>query len=85
MTRIEAGPQHEVAYQELAALLKKHAGHLSSLEMLAVAANLVGKLVAMQDQRKVTPETAMEIVARNIEMGNAQVLALLESKQKDER
>lgn len=69
-----AKPQHEAAYQELCALANKHAGTLTAIELLAVAANMVGKLVALQDQRTTSPEMAMEVVARNIETGNRQVL-----------
>lgn len=69
-----AKPEHEVAYQELNGLLRRHAENLSGLEMLAIAANVVGKLVALQDQRKVSPEMAMEVVAQNIEYGNKQVI-----------
>lgn len=69
-----AKPEHEVVYQELIALVNKHAGHLDALEMLAVASNMLGKLVAMQDQRTVSPAKAMEVVARNIEYGNQMVL-----------
>lgn len=69
-----AEPQHEVAYTDLTLLLRKHAGKLSAIEMLAVAANMLGKLVAMQDQRTTTPEVAMETVARNLETGNRQIL-----------
>lgn len=66
--------EHEIAYQDLAALMARHADKMTALELLAVAANLVGKLVAMQDQRKVTPELAMKIVAENLEFGNQQAL-----------
>lgn len=72
-----AAPEHEVAYQDICALLNKHAGKLDAIEMLAVAANMLGKLVAMQDQRKFTPAAVMEVVAQNIESGNRQVLAQL--------
>lgn len=72
-----AKPEHEVVYQELTALLQKHAGKLSAIEMLAVASNMVGKLVAMQDQRSVTPAEAMKVVADNIEYGNKSVLDML--------
>lgn len=48
-------------------------------EMLALASHMVGQLVALQDQTKFTPETAMEIVARNIEIGNAEVIDDLRS------
>jgi len=74
MSLHQAKPEHEVAYQDLCALVNKHADKLSALELLAIAANMVGKLVAMQDQRKLTPSAAMEIVAKNIEYGNQQVM-----------
>lgn len=67
-------PEHEVAYQDLIKLVRKHSDKLSSLELLAVAANMLGKLVALQDQRSVSPAMAMEVVARNIEHGNKTVL-----------
>ena len=72
-----AKPEHEVLYQELIALVNKHAGHMDALQMLAVASNMLGKLVALQDQRTVTPAHAMEVVAQNIEHGNQQVLQQL--------
>lgn len=77
MSLHQAKPEHEVAYQDLCALVNKHADQLSSLELLAVAANMLGKLVALQDQRKVTPAMALEVIAQNIEHGNQQVLAQL--------
>lgn len=72
-----AKPEHEVAYQDLCALVNKHADKLSPIELLAVASNMLGKLVALQDQRTTTPAKAMEVVAKNIEHGNLQVLQQL--------
>lgn len=72
-----ARPEHEVAYQDICALASKHADKLSAIELLAVASNMLGKMVAMQDQRTTTPSQAMEIVAQNLEHGNAQVLEQL--------
>ncbi len=72
-----AKPAHEVAYQDLTKLISKHADDMTGLELLAVAANMLGKLIAMQDQRTVTKDQAMEVVVRNIEHGNAQVLEQL--------
>ncbi len=69
-----AKPEHEVAYQDLCQLVNRHASKLTSLELLAVASNMLGKLVAMQDQRAISPAMAMEIVALNLEHGNKQVL-----------
>ncbi|WP_407146282.1 hypothetical protein [Bradyrhizobium sp. ORS 86] len=75
-----AKEEHQVAYQDLCALVAKHAGKLSPAELLAVAANMLGKLVAMQDQRVMTPEKAMAIVAKNLEVGNRQVIEQLMGK-----
>lgn len=72
-----ANPDHEVAYQDLCQLVNKHAGKLTALELLAVAANMVGKIVAMQDQRTTTLEMAMEVVSANIEQGNRSVFEQL--------
>ena len=55
-----AAPEHEVAYQDIVALVRKHGEHLSAVEMLAIAANMLGKLCAMQDQRSLTPAMVME-------------------------
>ena len=69
-----AKPEHEIAYQDLCALMNRHADKLTALELLAIAANMLGKLIALQDQRKVSPDMAMEVVARNIEVGNKQAV-----------
>lgn len=58
---------------EMVAVLRKHE-HLRADEMLAVASYFVGQLIALQDQRKVTPSMAMELVASNIEAGNQHAL-----------
>jgi len=76
-----ANPEHEVAYQDICALVNKHASSLSAMEVLAVAANMVGKLVALQDQRTTTPEIAMRTVAANIEAGNQMVLDQLRNSK----
>ena len=70
-----AAPQHEIAYQDIVALVLKHGEHLSLVEMLAIAANMLGKLLAYQDQRNLTSAAAMEIVIQNIQMGNQQAVA----------
>lgn len=41
-------------------------------QVLAVFAFTLGQLIAMQDQRRFTPEKVMEIVSANIEAGNRQ-------------
>lgn len=56
------------------AAIRKEAEHMDALEILAIASYTVGQLVALQDQRTVTPAMAMEIVASNIEAGNLHVI-----------
>lgn len=70
---------HEAIYQDLCDVLRKYGDKLSGLEMLAVVSNMVGKLVAFQDQRHVTATMAMQVVSKNIETGNAQALAGLDN------
>jgi hypothetical protein len=77
MSVITAKPEHEVAYQDLCALVSKHADKVSAYELLAIAANMLGKLVALQDQRIVTTVDALELISRNVEIGNQQVIEQL--------
>lgn len=67
-------PEHEVAYQDVCALCSKHADKLNPLELLAVASNMLGKLLAMQDQRSTSVDRAKEVMIRNIELGNQQAV-----------
>jgi flagellar hook assembly protein FlgD len=69
-----AKPEHEVAFSDLVALVQKHSEKMTSLELLAVASNMVGKIVALQDQRTTTAEVAMEVVVRNVQQGNQDVV-----------
>lgn len=73
-----ANPDHEVAYQDMVGLLSKHADKIDALEMLAIGANMIGKLLAMQDQRTITPRQAMDVVIRNLELGNQQAIQNVE-------
>jgi hypothetical protein len=74
-------PRHAAFRDDLIAVLRKHGDDVSAPEMLALASHMVGQLVALQDQRTMSPERAMEIVAANIETGNHEVIeGLLDSK-----
>jgi hypothetical protein len=53
---------------------------VSKLELLGIAANLVGRLVAYQNPRIVTPEIAMQVVHSNIEIGNLQAIEEISGK-----
>jgi hypothetical protein len=74
MSQYAAKPEYEVLYQDLVVLLRRHADKMTAAEMLAVGANMLGKLIAMQDQRSMTREKALKIVIENMNLGNQQVL-----------
>ena len=72
-------PHHQAMRDDLIAVMRKHGAHLRSDEVLALAAYTVGQLIALQDQRTMTPAMAMELVASNIEAGNQQAQAEVKS------
>jgi hypothetical protein len=72
-------PKHLAMRDEMIAVIRKHGSHLPADEILAIAAYTVGQIVALQDQRTMTPAMAMEIVASNIEAGNQQAQAEVKS------
>lgn len=62
------------ARDSLMEALRPHAANMDPLEILAVLSYTVGQLVAMQDQRSVTPEIAMRVVSENLAAGNAAMI-----------
>ena len=68
---VPAPPKAEACYQAMIKAMRPFADDLGPAGMLAIASNLVGKLIALQDQRTMTREMALELVARNIEAANA--------------
>jgi hypothetical protein len=71
---VKPSPKHVAFRDDLITVFLKHGDNLSSVEMLALAAHFTGQLIALQDQRTMTPQRAMSIVANNIELGNQEVL-----------
>ncbi len=45
-------------------------GDISAMETLAVLSYCVGQCIALQDMTKVTPKMAMDLVSKNIQIGN---------------
>ena len=74
--------ERDMAFRsELLTLWNKYAGDLPAEKMLALSAYTVGQMIAMQDQRKFTSATIMELVSENIEAGNKNALDnLMDSK-----
>lgn len=75
MKSVPVTPDLQAFRAEVMALLERHAGALPAEHMLACAAQLVGQIAALQDQRRYTGEMAMAIISENIRVGNAAVLA----------
>lgn len=71
---IKPEPGHVAFRADLIAVLRKHEANLTAEDMLALAAHLVGQLIALQDQRTMSPDRAMATVAANIEQGNQEVI-----------
>ena len=64
---------HLAFMDDAKALLRKFE-HLDAMQLLAIASQLVGNLIALQDQTKVTSDMALEVVFQNVEIGNATVI-----------
>ena len=56
----------------------KEGANLDVVVILAVMSNVVGRLIAMQDQTMYTPSQVMKMVGENIEQGNQDVINGLE-------
>lgn len=72
--------KHLAFRDAMIATMREHGTELPAEELLAVAAHFVGQLIALQDQRTMTRELAMQIVSNNIEQGNMEVIAGLITK-----
>jgi hypothetical protein len=64
---------HQAFYDAVLAAAKTHLPN-EPLTVLAILSQIVGRVVAMQDQTKVSPALAMEVVSVNLEAGNRQML-----------
>jgi len=71
------GPEHHALRNELLNVARRYGDKINAEEILAIVAHLCGQLVALQDQRTMTTERAMQLIGKNIEQGNAEVIALM--------
>ena len=72
-------PQQLALRDDFLAVMRKHGSELRAEDILAIASYTVGQLIALQDQRTMTPAMALEIVASNIEAGNQHAQAEVKS------
>jgi len=80
MRSVTASADHERIRLRLLSVLKTDGADLPADEILAVVAHLTGQLVAMQDQRRFTPDAVMTLVSQNIEAGNRHAIEFLLGK-----
>ena len=81
MKTINIKPVHASFKKDLANFLETYDDKLSAEEMLAVTSQVVGMMVAMQDQTKSSVAKIMEVVSLNIQTGNAAAVAELLKEQ----
>lgn len=72
---------HEALKKSIMECFEPYKDKISAIEILAVLSNTVGQCLAMQDQTKLTPEMALQIVSANIEQGNQYAVAQLMATQ----
>jgi hypothetical protein len=77
MKTLKAGAADNALRADICALIARHLIPDTPERCLAIAAQVVGQVLAMQDQRKMTTDQAMSIVIANIETGNQAVIANL--------
>lgn len=75
MKSVEPNAAHLEYNQALRAVLIRFQHRMDAHEMLAITAHLCGALLALQDQRKMTLDQAMQIILQNIELGNQEMIA----------
>lgn len=62
-------------------LKKQMPPDMPAQRILAITSQFVGQLIALQDQRSMTPDRAMQIVTTNIEIGNQAAMLHLASPE----
>lgn len=71
---VDPADRHRRMKDAVVAAMSKEVGDMPSDEMLAVLCQIVGQMIALQDQRKYTAASVMDLVSRNIEIGNQMIL-----------
>lgn len=76
MIEVEPSDQHCKMQEELINLLERFAPDVTDIAALAIASNLVGKVLALQDHSKHTQVELMATIARNVRAGHAEAIAV---------
>jgi hypothetical protein len=77
MKSVEPGPADKALHADIMALVQRHLTPDTSERVLAIAAQITGVVLALQDQRKMTLEMAWDLILANVEIGNQRVIANL--------
>jgi hypothetical protein len=81
MKSYAADAADKALHADIAALIKRHLIPDTPERALAVASQVVGQVLALQDQRYMTKAMAFDVVLSNIEIGNQSVIGnLINSK-----
>lgn len=71
LSRIEtADPKHQEFLDALQRAVGAEGASIDAVELLAIASQFIGQLIAMQDARQYTADGLMQVVMNNIEIGN---------------
>ncbi|MDE2096629.1 MAG: hypothetical protein KGL39_05225 [Patescibacteria group bacterium] len=76
---VEPSDRLKQARDKLIAVVRSELADVDAAQILAVFAYTLGQIIALQDQRTMSPSMAMTIVSKNIEKGNADLIAELAS------
>lgn len=74
MKTYEPKPEHKKFMDDLKAQMP---ADMPAQEILAITSQFVGQLIALQDQRVMSPEQAMQLVGQNIEIGNRAAISTI--------
>ena len=74
MKSVEPTSSDKALRDDIMALIKRHLVPDTAERVLAIAAQVVGQCIALQDQRTMTREMVWKIVGDNIEAGNLGVI-----------
>lgn len=75
--QVVAGAAHRAFFDDVMKLTKEKYADTPAIELLAIFANTLGKMIALQDPMRYTNELVMKLVADNIEAGNAEAIKMI--------
>lgn len=80
MQSYDVKPEHQALWEDLTEVIQKHS-KVGGQEILAILSQMVGQVIAMQDSNVITVKIAMEIVHRNMMVGNESAIQLMQGPE----